>query len=83
MDVLVAFAEFGATANGPTCRAELLPMRRAAGGAPPAAGGGSDALPSLDLQALWHPCARAGAGGAVVPNDLRLGTCVSAPCMSG
>jgi len=76
VDVLVAFAEFGATANGPTCRAELLPMCRAAGGGP-------EAQPSLDLQALWHPCARAGAGGAVVPNDLRLGTCAAAPLHVG
>ncbi|KAK9846574.1 hypothetical protein WJX81_006840 [Elliptochloris bilobata] len=61
VDVLAAFAEFGATANGPTCRAELLPAGVAGGSV-------------MDLEALWHPCARAGSGGAVVPNDLRLGT---------
>ena len=64
MDLLAAFAEFGATANGPTCRARLLPAEDPGGA-------------RLDLDALWHPCARAGAGGAVVPNDLRLGTCAT------
>lgn len=76
VDVLAAFAEFGATANGPTCRPQLLPARVAAAPAEGAEEAAGITVGScMDLEALWHPCARAGAGGAVVPNNLRLGTC--------
>ncbi|KAK9813990.1 hypothetical protein WJX73_008383 [Symbiochloris irregularis] len=59
VDVLMGFAAFPTTADGPTCRPVLVPAT------------GAEAV--LHLEQLWHPCAVAGAGGAIVPNDLLLG----------
>ena len=58
LDVLVAFAAFAASSSSPTCRPRLVPHQ---GGA------------VLSMQQLWNPCAAAGAGGAVIPNDVVLG----------
>lgn len=61
LDVLAALAEFPTNAGGPTCRPVLLPP-----GTP-----GEGVV--LQLKSMWHPCARPGGNGAVVPNDITLG----------
>ena len=59
LDVLVAFAAFAASSSSPTCRPTLVPSTVGA---------------ILDLQQLWNPCAVAGGTGAVIPNDMALGS---------
>ena len=59
----MSFAAFTFSPDGPTCRPTLLQ---------PGSGAGGGAV--LDVTRLWHPCAVAGAGGSMVPNDLALGT---------
>ena len=59
LDVLAAFAQFAATAAGPTCRPVLVD-------------GGGAAANEMDLRDLWHPVLGT-LVDAVVPNDLRLG----------
>lgn len=63
VDVMAAFAEFGCglSSGEPTCRPVLLPA-------------GVDGGAVLELQQLWNPCAHASRGGAIVSNDLTLGS---------
>eukprot|EP00884_Botryococcus_braunii_P000476 jgi/Botrbrau1/10429/Bobra.0133s0036.1 len=61
LDVLAALAEFPTNAGGPTCRPILLPP-----------GSPTDGV-VLQLSSMWHPCARPGGNGSIVPNDLTLG----------
>ena len=70
VDVLICFAAFPSSTDGPTCRPVLVPAT------------GSRAV--LRLEQLWHPCAVASAGGtgSIVPNDLVLGD-ECAPCSGG
>lgn len=60
MDVLCAFAAFTASPDGPTARPQFVEPD-------------SEGKAVLDIKGLWHPCAVAGAGGSIVPNDLQLG----------
>lgn len=63
LDVLISFAASAHTAEGPTCRPKFVPNDDAGPG-------GS----VLDIKGLWHPFGTGGQGGAIVPNDLELGT---------
>ena len=55
----MAFAAFSASSSSPTCRPSLVPAESGA---------------VLDFQQLWNPCAVAGGSGAVIPNDMALGS---------
>lgn len=63
LDILISFAAISKTAAGPTCRPQFVENNRSGHG-------GS----VLDIKGLWHPYGSGGNGGAIVPNDVELGT---------
>lgn len=63
LDILISFAAISKNAAGPTCRPQFVQNNRSGLG-------GS----ILDIKGLWHPYGSGGNGGAIVPNDVELGT---------
>eukprot|EP00897_Mesotaenium_endlicherianum_P009401 jgi/Mesen1/848/ME000112S10999 len=73
-DVLLAFAASASatTSSGPSCRPRFVENHQQMGARGKGVGEGVGKS-TLAATALWHPYAVGGGGGAVVPNDVRLG----------